>query len=142
MHCLRAVTFRLALFTVALLTCAAIQAQTPGTGAIAGTVMDPTGAVLAQAEVTVTNNATGAARTVTTAAHGEFRVPLLIPGAYSISARSTGFEQKQLVSVQVGVAETATVELRLAIGTHNETIEVTDMARLESSAMGRAVNQQ
>ena len=142
MHCLRAVTFRLALFAVPLLACAIIQAQTPGTGAIAGTVMDPTGAVLAQAEVTVTNNATGAARTFATSAHGEFRIPLLVPGVYTVSAKASGFEVKQLASVQVGSGETATVELRLSLGTHTETLEVTDMARLESSTLGRSVNQQ
>ena len=49
-------------------------------GRILGTVVDPSGAVVAHAKVTITNTATGAARTIATTAAGEYTAPGLEPG--------------------------------------------------------------
>ena len=85
-------------------------AQTPGTGAIAGTVMDATGAVIALAGVHVVNEDTKAARAVATAPDGTFRVSLLQPGMYSVSVEAQNFQTKQFRGVHIVGSETSTME--------------------------------
>lgn len=121
-----------------------ILAQTPGTGAIAGTVTDPSGAVLGQTKVIVVSDETGVARAAMTSAEGTFRVPLLSPGSYTVSAEASGFEKMQVRSVHVGASATVNVELKLVVGTNGETVEVsgfTSMAQTESSTLGGVVNE-
>jgi hypothetical protein len=119
-------------------------AQTPGTGAIAGSVTDPSGAVLSQAKVWVVSDSTGVARSTMSSAEGNFRVSLLSPGMYSVSADASGFQKMQIRSVHVGTSEIVTVELKLAIGTKSESLEVTslaDMVQTENSTLGGVVNE-
>jgi hypothetical protein len=99
-------------------------AQTNTTGAIDGTVLDPTGAAFAGATVTVTSLATDAARTTMTSPSGGFRVPQLPPGRYTISVAATGFE-KSMQTVDIGPGAVASVEVALTIGKASETVEVT-----------------
>ena len=56
--------------------------QTPGTGAISGTVYDPSARFVVGAEIEAMNEATHISRLVTTNAEGVFHVPLLPPGDY------------------------------------------------------------
>lgn len=129
---------------VLLLAPGCIFAQTPGTGAIAGTVIDSTGAVLPKAKVSVFNDETRAVRSVVTSSEGAFRVSLLPPGIYSVSAENQGFAIGQMHALHVGGSETVTIELRLAVGAASETVEVnsaSDLAQVESSTLGRAVDE-
>ena len=64
-----------------------VAAQTPTSGAITGTVKDPSGAVVVGAKVTATLTATGGTRQVETDVHGAFRIPLLPPGRYQPAAK-------------------------------------------------------
>ena len=66
------------------------QAQVPS-GSIVGTVTDPTGAVVANATVTVTNTGTNTSSTVKTDPAGNFTAPLLQVGTYSVTVRAAGF---------------------------------------------------
>ena len=66
-------------------------AQTAGTGALTGTVTDPSGAVIAGATVTITNNGTGQARTAMTGSDGVYKFSLLPPGSYKVKFEATGF---------------------------------------------------
>ncbi|MBZ5502086.1 MAG: carboxypeptidase-like regulatory domain-containing protein, partial [Acidobacteriia bacterium] len=59
-------------------------AQSASTGALAGTVTDPSGAVLVGANVAATNTGTGAARSTTTDANGAYKFSLLPPGEYRV----------------------------------------------------------
>src|SRR5256885_9014315 len=59
---------------------------------ITGTVTDSTGAVVADAKVTITNNATGVVRTVATSSAGTYTITDLIPGTYTVSVEKTGFQ--------------------------------------------------
>src|SRR5215472_310182 len=116
-------------------------AQSPGTGAIAGRIQDASGAVIGRAQVQATDSATHASRTVTSTGMGEFRLALLPPGVYAISASASGFETALLNSVTVVAGETTTLELKLNVGKANDTIEVTgaaDLAQTEGSTLGRA----
>ena len=69
---------------------ASSSAQTIISGDIAGTVTDPTGAALPNATVTLTSLDSGAVQTVTTDSTGNFRFPLLRPGAYRLQVAATG----------------------------------------------------
>jgi len=71
---------------------AAAYGQTAGTGAIAGVVSDPSGAVVSQATIKVTNNQTGEKRTAVSASGGNYTVPLLPPGAYMVEVSKSGFK--------------------------------------------------
>lgn len=127
-----------------LLSAGLLGAQTPGTGAIAGNVIDPSGALVPQARVIATSEATRSARPVVSGANGAFRLSLLPPGTYSISAEAPGFATTQIDRVDVVASETATVEIQLRVGKASESIEVNaapDMAQLESSTLGRGVGE-
>ena len=127
-----------------LLSAAPLAAQAPGTGAIAGSVSDPSGAVISQARVTAVSEETQSSRSASTTADGFFRVPLLPPGDYSLNVAASGFQSKTVRSVHVAVTETAVVDIRLAVGSASTTtIEVSgspELARTESSALGQVTD--
>src|SRR5687767_14954382 len=79
---------------------AVVTAQTASSGAIAGTIVDNTGAVLPGVTVTVTSQSTGEARTVHTGADGTYLVPLLSPGTYQIEITLPGFKTVTRPGVQ------------------------------------------
>ena len=62
----------------------ALLAQSSGTGALNGTVTDPSGGVVPNVAVTATSNATGVARAVMTGSDGAYHIGLLSPGTYSV----------------------------------------------------------
>src|SRR5579862_1300727 len=66
--------------------------QTAGTGAIAGTVTDPSGRSVPNATVTATSNETGQERTATTGSAGDFKFSLLTPGNYQLKFTASGFK--------------------------------------------------
>ena len=68
------------------------QAQTAGTGAISGTISDPSGAVVTGATIKAIDQTTGATRTATSSAAGAFLVPLLRPGTYRVEVSKGGFK--------------------------------------------------
>jgi hypothetical protein len=104
------------------------HAQSSTTGAIAGTVADAGGAMLPNAKITVTNQATGAVRTVTAGKSGDYRIADLEPGVYSAAITADGFKTAQVDIITVTVGSVATVAPKLTIGSANEKVEVTDQA--------------
>jgi hypothetical protein len=117
--------------------------QTPGTGAISGIVMDPSHAVIGSAEVIAVNEATHATRFVTTTPEGVFRVALLPPGMYEISAKRAGFAEHTVHAIQVAVSETTSVNVTLALAGVSQTVQVDDkasLADLEGSTLGGLVD--
>ncbi len=75
----------------AFLLTSILRAQTPGTGAIVGTVRDPSGLVVVGAAVSAVNESTSLARTATTNSTGVFTMPLLSLGNYSITVSLSVF---------------------------------------------------
>jgi hypothetical protein len=119
------------------------RAQAPGTGAIAGTVLDPMGAVVPDARISVINDQTGRSRLIVTAPDGRFRFTLLPPGGYSIEVLAQGFGTQTLPSVQVVVGEITTVEFKLKLGISKESIiveESPELVQTQSSTLGRATD--
>lgn len=91
---------------------------------LTGTVTDLTGALIAGASVTVTDTATGAARTVTTDGAGRYIADGLAPGAYRVEALARGFTQEKLPAVVVSSAGQSTANLSLKVGASTETVMV------------------
>jgi hypothetical protein len=127
-----------------LMVASFLNAQAPGTGAIAGSVYDPSGALVANARVSVTSEETNSSRTVSTTSDGAFRLPLLPPGNYSMLVEEVGFKQKILRSIHVVVSETAVVNVELEVGSDNVKIEVAgspELVQTESAALGWVTDQ-
>lgn len=100
-----------------------LLAQSTTSGDISGLLTDPTGAVISNAQVTVTNTSTGQAKTATSGSAGDFRVSLLVPGTYRVVAAAQGFSAvSNTVSVAAGIV--ATDNLKLALGSSTTTVEV------------------
>jgi Carboxypeptidase regulatory-like domain len=94
------------------------------TATLNGTVTDPTGAVVPDATVTVTNVDTGVRRTTVTNQAGEYSMPAIEPGKYSLTISKGGFGTSQQNGLVLQVAQIATLNAVLKVGTANETIAV------------------
>jgi hypothetical protein len=108
-------------------------------GNIVGTVTDPSGARIANAQITVTNRETGQPIHLTTDEQGNYSAKLLKIGTYSVSASKQGFQTTIQASVDVAVDQSVRVDVVLKLGSTTETIEVTGAAPLlqtESSSLG------
>ena len=112
---------------VTLLACA-LGAAAQSTGSISGTVTDPTGAVVPNAQVTIHSLATGLDRIVKTDSAGLYNVPSLQPGDYRIQAGASGFGIYTVPKVTLEVDQAMTQNMRLAVSTTGETIRVSDTA--------------
>ncbi len=120
-----------------------LAAQTPGTGALTGTVKDPSGAVIPNATVTLTSVNTGQARTTMTGADGVYHFNLLPPGNYRVHIESSGFKPVDVPSVAVAVTETAVLDRNLEVGAQAQTVTVegeVENIQTASSALGTVVN--
>ncbi|HLK48506.1 MAG TPA: carboxypeptidase regulatory-like domain-containing protein [Bryobacteraceae bacterium] len=114
--------FRLTLLS--LLWAPLLLAQSAGTGALTGTVTDPSGAVITNVVVTATSTETGQSRTVSTGSDGSYRFSLLPPDTYRVRFMATGFKTAEVPSVKVNVTETPTLNYALEVGTQAEQVEV------------------
>lgn len=120
-------------------------AQNASTGAITGSVKDPSGALVPNAKVTVISHATGDQRTAVSGHEGSFIVPLLPPGVYTVNVSATGFKVLSVGDVKVNVTETVTVPIDLEVGATNQTVVVSSsalMIQTESAELGRTTNTQ
>ena len=103
-----------------------VQAQNP-VGAIRGIVTDQQGAVIQNANITVTNKATGDVRKVTTGGDGIYLVSALLPGEYEVKIEAQGFST-QLLNVLVQVGNTSTGDASLRVGAASEVVDVVSEA--------------
>jgi hypothetical protein len=120
-----------------------LSAQSAGTGALTGTVTDPSGAVVPNVTVTLTKIDTGQVRTVTTGADGTYHFALIQPGAYKVQFAAAGFKSEEVPSVTVNVAETPVLNQALQVGQQAESVVVqAEAAALQTadSTLGRVVD--
>ena len=128
-----------------LISCRLVRAQTGGTGAISGAITDTTGAMVVDAQVKVTDAATGYTRTSQSNDRGLYLVSLLPPGRYTIKVTKPGFKAASSWDVQVIVAETRVLNIQMEPGTVTETVTVTSsnvQLQTESSELGRVTDSQ
>jgi len=135
--------FCVLLIFVSLFSLQSLMAQTAGTGALTGTVKDPSGAVIPNATVTATSVDTSQARTTMTGAEGVYHFNLLPPGNYRVRIEASGFKPVEVPSVTVAVTETAVLDRNLEVGAQAQTVTVEGEAeniQTASSALGTVVN--
>ncbi len=112
-------------------------------GAINGVVKDPTGAVIPNAEVTLTNTDTNFVLQGKTDAKGEYSFAPIKIGHYSVSASAPGFETTTQQNVRVNIQDRLSVDIALKPGGAQETVTVTSappMLQNESSAVGQVMD--
>ena len=122
----------LAIAIAIVVLCAGLAAQVTS-GTIFGSVKDPSGAYVPNADVTVRSAATGVTRTVTTNAEGGFVVPNLLPGTYTIAVNASGFKKQEKTGVQLSAADRLNAgEIMLTVGGAENTVTVeADAAELQ-----------
>jgi len=98
-------------------------AQSLTSGDITGILTDQSGAVLANATVTLKNNQTGSVQSQSTNAQGVYRFSLLAPGSYTVSASSSGF-QTVTQGTTVTIGQTASANIQLALSGTATTVDV------------------
>ena len=86
------------------------------TGTISGNVLDTTGAAIGGATVNVTNNATNATRTTITNSVGQYTLPALPAGIYSLSVEAQGFQKQKTDSLVLDASQTGRQDFQIAIG--------------------------
>lgn len=119
-----------------------LTAQTT-TALLRGTVVDPSGAPLPDAQVTVTNTATGVSREVMTTGVGDYVVADLPYGPYEIVVVKQGFQRLNRTGVQLNVGERTTIDLQLSVGEISDTVTVTEQApllRTADASLGQVID--
>jgi hypothetical protein len=108
-----------------------------------GTITDPQGAVVPNAKVTITEDATGLSYEVTADSNGEYIRPLLKPGTYTVSAEATGFKKGVQRNVELTAGGRIALPMTLTVGEITQTIEIQASAPLlqtESTVIGKDIN--
>src|SRR6266849_5806568 len=105
-------------------------AQSLTTGAISGTVVDQSGAVMASVVVTAKNVDTGATRETQTTGSGNFLLAQLDPGRYEVTVESAGFEKTRIGPITVAVSRVESVKFHLKVGSATAVVEVRQDAPL------------
>src|ERR1051325_10997592 len=114
------------LLLLAALFCPALSAAAQTSrGTISGVVTDPNGAVIAGAEVTITNAETTVSRSTVSNGEGIYRLEAVDPGNYSVKITAGGFGTVVKNDVAVNANQTSTVDTQLAPGTQAVEISVT-----------------
>lgn len=104
--------------------------QATATSAIAGTVLDKTGAAVVGADITVINRDNGAVRTVRTNNDGSYRVEPLPAGRYSMQVTMSGFAAEKVDNLETVVNSTTTQNFSLGAAGTSQVVEVTAEAPL------------
>src|SRR5215471_6624743 len=117
------------LFLIFALVVPAASAQSLISGDVTGTVTDPTGAVIPNANVTLKSVDRGETLNATTNEAGNYRFSLLKPGRYNVTVSHSGFQKAESV-VQVAVGQATSANLTLTMGQATELVEVSGAAPL------------
>src|SRR5262247_411680 len=120
---------RVAGLFLALFVCATVFAQGER-GALNGIITDQSGAVVAGAEVVATNIETNVETKTTTTDAGVYRLPYLPSGKYKITVKVQGFQTAVLNDVNLFVAQTLTVDIKMTAGQVSEQMTVAGTAPL------------
>ena len=110
-------------------------------GDIQGTVIDPSGALLPKATITVLNTETGLRRTAMTDSSGQFRVPNLAPATYDVAVQASGFAEAVRKGVVVSIGQTVVSDFQLKVSKVATEIEVaSEAAVVETERSSQANN--
>ncbi|MBI3664433.1 MAG: TonB-dependent receptor [Acidobacteria bacterium] len=135
-------TFLLTLVLAVLTSAGSAFAQT--TGAIRGTVKDPSGAVVVGAKVDVTLEGTGAGRSAATNERGEFDIPALPVGHYTLGIEVSGFKKFLKRDIELNIGHVVVVEAMLELGSPNEVVTAeagVPLIETTNTQLGAVVNE-
>lgn len=135
----------LALAVVAALCFLGVSAGAQTTaGSILGNLTDQTGAVLPDTPVTLTNIKTDDTRLTKTNQTGYYRFVNIPPGSYRVSVQKQGFKRLVREPIQLQVASTIQIDLKLEVGSANQNIVVTSatpLVQVETPSLGAVIDQ-
>jgi hypothetical protein len=141
-------TASLALFACILGLCLMVslplRAQVTG-ATISGTITDASGAVIAGADVSVRNTATGIIRATTTDSAGFYTVPNLVPGSYEVKVSAKGFTTALQSNLTLAVGAQQSLNIPMKVGETSQTVQVTEAApqiELTSSTLSGQIESQ
>ncbi len=109
-------------------------------GTLGGTVLDPTGAAVPKAKISITNtDRKQVVRTVTTDASGTYSVPLIPIGNYSLKVEAQGFKANEITGIVLNVNDDLKFNIKLEVGVVSETVEVkTEAVAVELGTVANA----
>ena len=113
------------LVIVLLFSSQAAFAQLRVVGAVSGTVQDPQGAAVPNAQVTLRDVKTQVTKETTTNEHGTFFFPDLVSGVYEVTVTLAGFQKALVPNINVQTSQTTDVKIGLEVGQPTETVTVT-----------------
>jgi hypothetical protein len=112
-----------------------ISAQEAG-GRVIGVVTDPSGSVIPNAKVTVTNVETGISSETVTNGDGTYQVLLLPVGFYRVAAEAQGFRRTLTGSQKLEINQSLKIDVKLEVGATSETVKVEANARGDETGVG------
>src|ERR1700733_2823914 len=131
----------LPLFGVALLLLSAPLTYAQTTAQLTGTVQDSTGAVVPNAKVTLTDEATGLARIVQTNRQGLYAFPSLVPGTYTVKIEAKSFQSKEVTGIVLHAGDVLAVPTTsLTVGSEATTITVEAANEMIPTENGARIN--
>lgn len=113
-------------------------------GAIAGTILDPSGSVVANADITAVGAETGSIYHATSTSAGIYSFPSVVIGTYNVTVVAAGFKKETRSHVQVQVGTTSALNITLHVGASTETITVESDApavQTETSDIGYVLSE-
>jgi len=120
---------RVALICLSLFLSSALSFAQGQLGALTGSVLDPSGAVVPEAALKITNVNTGVNWSIKSSSAGYYRLPVP-PGTYRVEAEKEGFKKALADNIVVPVAQVVTIDLTLEVGAATQSITVTSEAPL------------
>ena len=135
-HCLRA----LILGAACVLSATSDLFAQSATATLSGTVEDANGAGVANAAVTITNEATSFERVTSSDESGDFVLANLPPATYRVRAAATGFGAKTVEGVDLNVNDRRTLRVALAVGEVSDAVTVVGSAREEMATVATTVD--
>src|SRR5215472_2955609 len=131
-------------FCILLFGLAGILAAQDISGTIDGTILDPTGAPVPNAKVTVTNTDRNQhVRTITTDATGTYSAPFIPVGRYNIKVEANGFRTANRSDIVLNVRDDLKINITLEVGQVTETVDVRETAtpvELGTTASSTTIN--
>jgi hypothetical protein len=89
-----------------------------------GHVADPTGAAVPKAKIVVHNQQTGVEVTSSTTGAGDYTVPYLTPGRYTLKVSAAGFQTENQTDIDLQAAQVAVIDFKLAVGSVSQSVTV------------------
>ncbi len=122
------INYRFGVLLLCLLITSGLASAQTITGAITGTVMDPSGSVIPNVKVAATNTATNISTEAQTNESGVYNLLFLPIGDYNLTASAQGFKKSSIGPFRLDGSQTARVDVKLEIGDTTQVVEVTGVA--------------